>query len=57
MLATQIALVGICIGTSYSPNVVIYAILRLVTAIFQTTGYIAGFVFGMFCNTIIKTTS
>jgi len=47
MLATQIGLVGICIATSYSPNVGVYAALRLVTAIFQTTGYIAAFVYVM----------
>ena len=46
MLVTQLALVGICIGTSYSTSVTVYAALRLVTALFQTTGYIAAFVFG-----------
>ena len=50
MLVTQLALVGICIGTSYSTSVTVYAALRLVTALFQTTGYIAAFVFGEIVN-------
>ena len=54
MLATQIGLVGICIATSYSPNVGVYAALRLVTAIFQTTGYIAAFVYGEYKSSYLK---
>ena len=46
MLITEIVLIGVGIATSYSPNVVVFIILRFIIAFFVLPGYIASFVYG-----------